>query len=364
MQEDDNAWKSLLPVSRNPSGDPAEVSVSYGDYFCAICSFLEKDRFEMMAWAASQRIREEIRPEQLEKIDVYLEKHGEFYHPARIEILANGYHLAFVVNIAISDAGKDCIKKEYRLLKQLNNNFPYLFLPKIYDQTDVRINSSLTVPMFIGEWFEGYNEFHLSYDQADKKNKIRVWDTDHDHFFLSPAQAKDLYKQAAMILAAYYDIETFEQIYPWHHAAGDFVVKLHENNDIELKLITVRQYTSLVKNDNPDTESVLQAMLLFLLNLSIRMRLDRLDGVGDIVWADDIAAEGTLNGFFMAMTTRFPESLVAGFRKYLLSCTETDLADLSEAIVNTYDPMAPEVPVIKKHLKKHAAALHHAITHS
>lgn len=76
-------------------------------------------------------------------------------------------------------------------------------------------------------------------------------------------------------MTCYYNAETFEQIFPWHHAAGDFVIKLQKNN-MKMKLITVRQYAPMLENKNEtaknNTDSdiylMLEAMLVFFLNLS------------------------------------------------------------------------------------------------
>jgi hypothetical protein len=229
---------------------------------------------------------------------------------------------------------------------------------------------NLKVSMFLGEWFEGFNEFHITKDPSDEKNRINVWDTEKGNFFLTYEQTLELYRQAAMILTCYYDVETFEQIFPWHHAAGDFVIKLI-NNKIKARLVTVRQYASMFeKNEMEDqdkgTDLILEALLVFFLNLSIRMRLDRLDGVGEIVWSEDVAVEGTLKGFFEGLALKPPvdslqDSVVDCFRKHLLSCSRADLLDLSQAMVNAYNPQAPEVPVIKRNLQSHVKILYNAI---
>jgi hypothetical protein len=81
------------------------------------------------------------------------------------------------------------------------------------------------------------------------------------------------------------------------------------------------------------------------------------------VWSDDIAVQGTLKGFFQALrrkdsTGLFSDSFDAYFHDYLLSsCTEKDFYDLSLAIVNSYNPLAPEIPVIRQNIKKHAEVL-------
>ncbi|OEU62805.1 MAG: hypothetical protein BA867_13325, partial [Desulfobacterales bacterium S5133MH16] len=278
-------WTALLPMNRQQQPNDSGICVRHGDYFTAVRYFLEQDRSEIITRAVSQHMHREVTSQEIEEIRIFLEKHGEFYHPARIETMLHGTAIPFVLNVAISNAGKNCVQREYGLLKQLNEDFPFSFLPKVYGQGRVSIAGN-EIGMFLGEWFQGYNEFHISLDPADEKYKIVVWDHEHGNYFLTTDQVTNLYKQAAMILTCYYNVETFDQILFWHHAAGDFVLKC-QNNRIDLKLITVRQYRPLSENNigsenkNPDAELILEALLVFFLNLTIKMRLDRLDGVGE-----------------------------------------------------------------------------------
>jgi hypothetical protein len=225
--------------------------------------------------------------------------------------------------------------------------------------------------MFLGEWFEGFNEFHITFDPDDNQYKIIVWDYEYGNFFLTAYQAMELYRQAMKILTYYYNIETFEQIVSWHHAAGDFVLKRQED-DIELKLVTVRQYRSMYENNIeseyliPDAELILEALLVFFFNTAIKMRIDRLDGVGDIVWSDEVALDGIIKGFFEGLalkpeTSVFTEPLDRCFIQHLLSCSRTDFVDLNHAIAHTYPSQAPEVQVIQKHLGKHVEDLYDTV---
>ncbi|MGD9083307.1 MAG: hypothetical protein PVH72_07215 [Desulfobacterales bacterium] len=355
-------------MSRKQRQNDSSICLSHGEYFSTVRSFLEQNKSEIITRAVSQHMRREVTSQEIEEINIFLEKHGEFYHPARIETIVCGTAIPFVLNVAISDSGKRYIQKEYGLLKQLNESFPFSFLPKVYGQGRVSIAGD-DIGMFLGEWFKGYNEFHISFDPADEKHKIIVWDDEHGNYFLTDDQATNLYRQAARILTGYYNVETFEQILSWHHAAGDFVIKC-QNNRIDLKLITVRQYRPLFKNDrinkDPDAELILEALLVFFLNLAIRMRLDRLDGVGEIVWSDDIAVEGTLKGFFEGLALKppidpIPGSLMDRFRNHLLCCSQSDLLGLSQAMVDAYHPQSPEIPVIKKNLKRHVNILFNTI---
>jgi hypothetical protein len=368
IQKDSQIWNTLLPMSRKQRQNDGGICVSHGDYFTAVRNFLEQDRSEIITRAVSQHMHREVTYQEIEEIRIFLEKHGEFYHPARIETMLHGTAIPFVLNVAISNAGKRCVQREYGLLKQLNEDFPFSFLPKVYGQGCVSITGD-EIGMFLGEWFQGYNEFHISLDPADKKHKIVVWNHEHGNYFLTTDQVTNLYKQAAMILTCYYNVETFDQILFWHHAAGDFVLKC-QNNRIDLKLITVRQYSPLFENDrinkDPDAKLILEALLVFFLNLTIKMRLDRLDGVGEIVWSDDIAVEGTLKGFFEGLALKplipsLPGPLLDCFRNHLLSCSQSDLFGLSQAMIDAYNPQSPEIPVIKKNLKRHVKILFDAI---
>jgi len=368
VQKGSRIWTALLPMSRHQEPNDAGVCVSHGDYFTTVRKFLEQDRFEIITRAVSQQIHREVTSQEIEEIRIFLEKHGEFYHPARIETILHGTAIPFVLNVAISDAGKNCVQREYSLLKQLHDDFPFSFLPKVYGQGRVSITGD-EIGMFLGEWFQGYNEFHISLDPADEKYKIVVWDHEHGNYFLTDDQAINLYRQAAVILTCYYNVKTFEQIHSWHHAAGDFVLKC-QNNRIDLKLITVRQYRPLFENDsgnkNPDAELILEALLVFFLNLAIRMRLDRLDGVGEIVWSDDTSVDGILKGFFEGLALKppivsIPGPLIDCFRNHLLSCSQSDLFGLSQAMVYAYNPQSPEIPIIKKNLKRHVKILFDAI---
>ncbi len=371
IEKGDDMWKAPLPMNRKGDPENGAFSVSHGEYFNAARSFLEKDEFGIIRVALSQQLGQNIPPDDIKTIDIFLEKHGEFYHPARVKVcLDKGCH-AFVLNVAVSDAGKNCIRREYTVLRQLDTACPLSFLPKVHGEGRMVTDDGLGIRMFLGEWISGYSEFHISQEKTGGKNKIVVWDTEKGNFFLPSDSMREVYAQAAMILTTYYNPETFEQIYPWHHAAGDFVVRCRENMPPDVRLITARGYTAMFafayedddEKEKTDTASMLEALLLFLLNLSVRMRLDRLDGIGDIVWADERALAGTLDGFFRGMAMNVPDMPTDFFQTYLASWPEHALSDLSEHVMQTYHPEAPELPVIRQHLKDHVKNLHQAVCH-
>jgi hypothetical protein len=253
----------------------------------------------------------------------------------------------------------------------LNDGFPLSFLPKVYGFGEVVTGGNRKLSMFLAQWFQGYNEFHLSKDLSDNSEKISVWDEAGSRFFLSAEQQAEICRQAAKILAYYYNVETFEQIFAWHHAAGDFVLRI-DSNVVDLKLVTVRRYAPLLQdlnrpeNGDKGPETILQALLLFFLGLSIRMRLDRLDGVGDITWADARVVPAILEGFFEGLTLKpqipeLPEAIDQCFGYYLSVCSQEDLFELTAAVANEFDPRSAETPIVRQHLKEHVDSLYRSL---
>ena len=374
FQKDGKLWLTPIPMSRKPSPENTTTLFNYGDYFTAVRKFLEKDGFKGFVRALSQHLRCDVALKEINEIRIFLEKHGEFYHPARIETDLQGLNISLVANVAISDTGKSRIQQEYRMLQKLREDFPFSYLPEVYGLDSIFIkDDNLELKIFLGEWFEGYCEFHISRDPADKTLKILVWDGQRGNYFLTADQCRELYRQAAMILTGYYNHQTFEQISSWHHAAGDFVIR-SQHDKLDLKLITVRQYGSMFVHaqeeqttlDIPAEHTLVNALLVFFLNLAIRMRLDRLDGVGKMVWADTIAVGPTLQGVLDALTLKPPAGrlkvpLADGFREHLRTCTRKELYELNRALVDTYPLGSADIPVIKKHLKEHVDDLYRAI---
>lgn len=342
---------------------------SYKDYFQAARTFLERNRCEVLTCAAGLQLGRSVCAEEIGEVRIFLEKHGQFYHPARVEALGSDLAATFVLNVAVTDTGKAWIRNEYGTLRRLNNEFARAYLPGVYACGEVRNErSSRVMAMFLGEWFSGFNEFHLSRDPATGRERVLVWDYGAGDFFLSPEQAAGVYKEAAKILTAYYNLETFEQIFSWHHAAGDFVLKL-ANARPEVRLITARQYLKLFKHTDGVGKSaalVFKALLIFFLYLSIRMRLDRLDGTGPVVWLGKEALEGAVAGFFEALARKppleiLPVAVDEGFRIYLRTLSRSDLLELLGNIAATFSPQSPDMPVIRQHLARHAAELRQTI---
>ncbi|MEN8244901.1 MAG: hypothetical protein ABFS43_08375 [Thermodesulfobacteriota bacterium] len=353
-------WKKPLPASRqgNPLPDEGspEKGLTYGQYFSAVKAFVEScpDLFA--------RVNDPC----LDNVSIFLEKHGAFYHPSRIAIGRGSQVDEYVLNVAFSEPGRQCLENEYNTLKMLEDKYAYAFLPKMFACREIPVGSAKIASMFTGEWFGSYHEFHVSRIQQQDSGNVRVWDPADAGCFLSKDQACHLYAQAAMILTACYDIQTFEQISSWHHAAGDFVVNLDEQGTPHVKLVTVRRYTPLLNVTENSAEAVLNGLLLFLLNMSIHIRLDRLDGVKDVCWIDDVVVEGTLTGFFKGLAlqlqnSRIPEGFCEYFKSFLTEIAAEEMLDLFVSLADSLPSDSPDLPLIQSHLERHADAFFHQI---
>ncbi|MGA8019783.1 MAG: hypothetical protein WCA42_13015 [Desulfobacterales bacterium] len=370
VDENSPCWYMAPPLSLADvvkSGEPAAGPVlTYGDYFRAVHRFLETDCFGKLTGAVRKCSGQSVTAADLGTIRIYLEKHGEFYHPARITVAVINRRPAFVVNVAVTKIGRSYLRADFDNIRLLNDRFPYRFLPQVYCKGEATLPGfPHRLELFLGDWLEGYHEFHLSGEPAEMNSRLVVWDPVKGAQPLSKQQRVDIYRQIAFILTAYYDLETFEQIFSWHNAAGDFIVKT-AGGQIDLRLVTVRKYAPLFADVPRDADTILQALLIFWLNLSIRLRLDRLDGVGEFGWADDDMVEAALNGFFdgLALQVRFgriPQGLPDLFAGYLKALASDDRDTLLEGVVRRMKCQPSEKALIRKHLKRHGEKMTQAI---
>jgi hypothetical protein len=314
------------------------------------------DRFTETLAAGSEEHCDEV-----SRIEIIAEKHGSDYHPARIRVHTGDGVRQFVVNVAVTERGRERISKEFPLLLRLGKEFPERFIPRVHYSASVPVStadgSRSTLTMFLGEWLEGYYEFHLSGSEADGTLATVLWDTDGGYGSLDDRDAEEIFRKAAHILTYYYDTETFREIFPWHHAAGDFVGGRF-GNGIDVKLITVRQYAPRMGFADRSRDDRPTALIFFLANLTVRMRLDRLDGVGDTAWAGRHAVEGTVAGFLSGLEAKVeqglcPASLPGEFSRAAGNTDPADLTEIFKIVLESYHEDAPDLPVATRHLPDH-----------
>jgi len=361
----DDQWHQPLPLDRAYFDESAthhtQAAATYGDYFTAVVDFLTRDRLAV-GRQAIRRIRGEAATSNtVEEIRIHLVKHGACYHPAMVTLTTGGMDIPMVVNVAVSRQGQDIIAIEADCLSRLSRLFTDRYLPEVYQCDAGCADNGVTLPMFAGEWFSHYHEFHLTHCSSSGVNRHVVWDPDQGPWHLNEAQSADLYRQAMWILTCHFDPYTLSAIQQWHHAAGDFVVKA-TSDDIDLRLITVRRYAPLLSlgpQDPITLETVLETLVVFFLRTSLWMRIDRIDGVGELIWAGETALAPIWEGFGqglekMAGRRDLPPAFVAAAKHYLASHTRDDLINLGLGILTRYPRSLPEASLIKCHLKRHA----------
>ena len=365
----DPLWNQPIPQNRpdcaaqNAKG--AADAVHYGEYFEAVRAFLTAEEFKALVLAVNQKASDSITSNQIKRIHVFLSKHGAFYHPARITLRTAQRQYHFVLNVALSLSGQDQISTEFDALQRLSQAYPFEFVPQVFYLGSGSTSGGRKWPMFLGEWLEGFHEFHhvTSGTKTANPTQVVVWDPEAGNVVLSTDQTAHLYRQAAMIPASFFNPETFQVVFPWHHAAGDFVVRIRRQK-IEVKLITVRSYVPLMavhheaEDITPRAAEVMHALVHFLTQLSIRMRLDRLGGVGEISWLDQQFVAPIVKGFFQGLDLMrrlyaIPHDFMAVLRHYLKHQPESAWGESAAAHLQTYLDDAPELPIIRRNLAAH-----------
>jgi hypothetical protein len=350
-------WQRPLPGNRSGKPDPAG-SVSYGQYFESVARFCNGVGKQGILAAASAKLARRLDAAELGSVSIFLEKHGACYHPARLQVAVGAQLVSLVVNVAVSGHGRHIMPDELRTLTQLNETRPFGWLPRIYAAADDDL------PMFMGDWFADFHEFHLTRAPGSDILKIVIWDGAAAPRYLSDGQTADLYRTMAMILTACYDPVTTCQIFPWHHAAGDFILRI-DCERTAVKLITARNYASLDGFDGQamDERGVMDGLVSFLIQLSIRMRLDRLDGVSEVAWAPDGCLPPMVEGFFQGLdlTARlsgFPESFPDLLRGYWHHQRLDEVMAVARRIMETqFSATTEEGGVVRSRLDEHIRAL-------
>jgi len=337
-----------------------DLIITIGDYFSASRRFLSENNFSILKTGLAAVCKRPVQTDQIDKITIFLEKHGAFYHPLKICVaLNNGTDYSFVLNGAVSMSGLALIEKEYGLISSMNQMDAKYYLPCVFGIDFIKTKNG-RIGFFLGEWFEGYKEFHVTNDQD--KRQVVVWDSDGTCSYIDEAKAFSIYQEIARILTCCYNIETFEQIFPWHHAAGDFVIKL-EGEKFHVKLISVRGYSPISEFEGEDEdkqEHILPSLLFFFLNLTLRMRFDRLNGTGRTVILGKEVIPSIVKGFLKALDEKtliydFGDMSMA-FIEFFRQFTKDQLAGIME---NTFQSCLPlETALIEENLESHCKVLH------
>jgi hypothetical protein len=342
--------KLRLPLECDPLKTPYKI------YFRSIEDFLKQDEFIPVLQATGRKTGREPSLNEITEIIIRAEKHGLLYHPASIELVLENRKVKFGLNVAVTDTGKRWLREETLLLKELRakHGLPYLPAPYISGE----FNSMV---FLLEDWFEGYHEFHITRDK-ESKHTLQLWEFGTGYLNLDNSQSFEIYRQSSKILTLYYDFENFNYIYPWHHAAGDFIVKV-DNGKIDVRLTTVRRYKPLL-DFRRDEINPLFAVFYFFLHLSLHMRLDKIDGVGEVVWVEDYSVDAVVQGFSEALRGKNAFNDNPGlYKEFVVLLRSFSLDELKASFNPLFDLYAgtKDLPVIGMNLEGHANKLYDAI---
>jgi len=127
-----------------------------------------------------------------------------------------------------------------------------------------------------------------------------------------------------------------------------------------VRLITVRGYQPLMSvGDDPSEKWI--PLMHFFLNLSIRMRLDRLDGTGDLVWAEPDCLHGVVSGFLETWQQKaekhsdLPQA--SELRDVLRSFAPEEWLFLSDLVLADGLMEAEELEFLQPRLEEHMTSL-------
>jgi len=330
-------------------------------------TLLGQEEHQPLRSALSQLLGRPVPLREIQEVRVISRKHGAFYHVAEVQAKVAEHFHSLAVNSAVGPARQALLESEFATLQELNQRFPLGFIPRVFSlgtsSCRLAADTHIALKSSIGEWFEGYHEFHLTATGPTAVPSLKVWDAHADRPFLNAVESRMLYHRAAFILTVYYDPESFSQIYPWHHAAGDFIVKRQEAG-LQMRLITVRGYLPLIAiGDGPFDRWI--PLAHFFLNLSLRMRLDRLDGTGDLAWAAADCLQGVVSGLLegwgrkAATDAALPR--VSEVAEVLRSFTADEWLAFAHLVLHDGFAEAEELEFMQARLEEHAASLTQAL---
>jgi hypothetical protein len=335
-----------------------------GDYFKAIEQFITGNSGDTLLRLLERVTRREHRSSDIAEVVIRSEKHGGLYHLSSVETLGPDLHAKFVVSTAVTESSQEWLQREFETLRFLNDSFRLPYLPEVYLLDSLELPTPGTpskLVMMLGQWFEDYHEWHLHRGDSGEPHPV-IWDFRKGYRRAGDREIFELYRQASLILTLYYNIKSTHQIYPWLHSAGDFIVR-SENEETDLRLTTARGYEPLMIFLQEEELSALTALLYFFVNLTIRMRLDRWEGVGEVAWAGDSCVKPAVEGFFQALRSKEAQGLyelgrVSDLLRLLKTFRADELRRLAVPLLELYRREDREaLTVVEGALQDHCRAL-------
>jgi hypothetical protein len=332
-----------LVLEGNPDG------VTYRAYFAALAEFIQGEAAPALAELAAGTLGPGL-PAPAE-LAIRAEKHGALYHPASVELAyPDGRKFRGGVLAATTALARAVLANEAIWMNRLRERLGEPLLPRVLA---AGLNGPLALALV--EWFAGFCEFHV-----DEAGVVQLWDFGRGLVPLDPGQVRELYGRAGYILGRCYDPGSGGRVFPWHHAAGDFVAKL-ENGRPDVRLTTVRDYGP-ARDPGEEPVNPLAALAGFVLETTLRLRLDRVDGVGAAAWLPVECLEGGVEGVFGGVAAQSPRAreLAADTRAILAGFPPEDLAAALAGAAEDCGPFYADL--LAQKLPGHAAELAAALT--
>ena len=355
----DAIWAHPLPCGPDPAtaGDRTR-SVTYGQLFRAVADFLKNTVFRHKPELPAAR-------PQADPVRILLVKHGAFYHPCRIE--AGPGSRPQVVNVAVSQPGRNTIDSEFKSLARLGKTRAAGFVPQVYLLGRGRCSEGHELPMFLGQWLDGFREFHLGIHNG--RQEAMVWNPDGSRQVLATIQVREIMRQAAFILAACYDPISMEAVSGFHHAAGDFVVRPGRGDCLQVRLISIRDYRPLAgpPDQEADLQTILDGLLVQMLKTSLQLRLDRLDGVGGYALYPSRLLDAFWEGFAEGVAWSLkdlgiPAELTSVMADYFRNHSLDDWMEISGRWLQKFPAGSPERRLLETDLENHMTCLRNAVS--
>jgi len=343
-------------------------SLTLRDYFFSIKRFLLEENPDRFIAALSETVdNPSIHINSIDRIDVCSEKLGAFYHIAGVVVHCGAVSTKFAVSTAFTPTGRTCLEHDFNTVSKLHEQTGKEYLPRpFFMGTAGSGESSHEFLMVLWQWLEGFHEWHFSRDRETGHNRIVLWDTDHGIHFLPQGEEKEVFRQITKILTLCFDPASADQVCQWHNAAGDFIIK-HGKDGLNTKLTTVREYHPVLDYKPCSNEDINLHLLFFFLDITVRINLDRLDGVDRPVWADRTFLPPVIQGFIEALhimekQQRISREKTDEFIMLLKSMTLQELRDVFEPLREIYDRENPlDSELIASNLEDHVKNLYKTI---
>jgi hypothetical protein len=355
----------VSPLERHPF-------LTLGDFLEGVRSFVWSDRGERMAGLLQASGHPPLRPDDIDRLCLTFEKYGTLYHILRLEAHIHGRTFRYAVSVAHSAGAQTILEREFNLVAELHQKFRLPYIPKIHRHAEVAIRGSdhrtESFAITLADWFTHYHEWHFDGDPNQAAGAV-IWDMEQGFRALSHDEIGVIISLAAKILTLYFDCPTTRRIHPWHHGAGDFIVCL-SGSAIDVRLISVRGYEPLSTSPELPLKTpaaLMEGLMAFVLDLSLKMRLDKREGVGETIWAADFIIPFILDGFAKGIKEKEGKGELAGLSSDQViqdfkRRSQREIRGILAQRISAYHRTDPrDHPVLIRHLTAHCDQVYRLI---